>query len=141
MPTKTIPCSDSNPPQHAIDRSGISAVALQALELRNWERNHLPSEGSPLAFELLMTLASWSAAEPMEPAALLKRLYLALPYSEKGVRLHLRRMEVGGWAMVQRGVGDSRAARVELTERSWTALWDYANRWRQLNTDNSSTAE
>ena len=109
----------------------IAEIAACSLALRQWERQHLPTEASPVGFELLMRLAQWSALGQHDRTALLKQLYLALPYSEKGVRLHLRRLEAQGWVKVQRASSDSRGTRVELSEMAWKLLSDYVKEWRR----------
>ena len=123
LPQRTEPSS--------VDRSAIADIAARALALRAWEREHMPAEGSVLGFDLFMSLAQWSADGAADCAVLLKRLYLDLPYSEKGLRLHLRQLEADGWLVVQRANGDLRAAQVELSEKGWALLSAYALQWQQ----------
>jgi hypothetical protein len=49
-----------------------------------------------------------------------------LPYSEKGVRLHLRRLEITGWITVSKAGSDTRSTQVELSEAYWRLLGVYA---------------
>lgn len=117
--------------QQETQRDEIAGIASRSLALRQWERQHLPTEASQVGFELFMSLAQWSARGLTDRSSLLKQLYLALPYSEKGVRLHLRRLEATGWITVYRTREDSRAARVELSDKYWRVLADYAQEWQR----------
>lgn len=109
----------------------IAQTAACSLALRQWERHHLPMESSLIGFELFLKLAQLSASGRSGQTTLLKQLYLALPYSEKGVRLHLRRLEAAGWIRVQRATKDSRGAQVELSDMAWRLLADYVQEWRR----------
>lgn len=123
------PSSSSRPAQQ--DYQAIAEIAARSLALRQWERQNLPIEASLIGFELFMRLAEWSAAGQRDRTTLLKQLYLALPYSEKGVRLHLRRLEAAGWVKVHRGTTDSRGAQVELSDVAWELLSSYVEEWRR----------
>lgn len=107
----------------------IAKLAQHGLALRQWEREHLPTEDSQLGYEVFMKLAELVASNGAGQASLLKQLYLALPYSEKGIRLHLRRLEATGWITVERTGDDARAAQVELSAGYWKLLNSYATRW------------
>ncbi len=88
-----------------------------------------------------MKLAELVATDgPDNQSGLLKRLYLALPYSEKGIRLHLRRLESGGWITVHKIGEDGRTTRVELSAAYWGLLSAYAVQWGVL-TEVVGTAE
>lgn len=113
------------------DHEAIAQAAASSLALRQWERHHLPIESSLIGFELFLRLAHLSASGCVGQTALLKQLYLTLPYSEKGVRLHLRRLEAAGWIRTQRATKDSRGARVELSDMAWRLLSDYVQEWRR----------
>jgi len=77
-----------------------------------------------------MKLAELVATDgPDNQSGLLKRLYLALPYSEKGIRLHLRRLESTGWITVHKIGEDGRTTRVELSAEYWRLLGAYAVQW------------
>jgi DNA-binding MarR family transcriptional regulator len=76
-----------------------------------------------------MKLADLAASEGTGQPALLKQLYLELPYSEKGIRLHLRRLEATGWITVQKGGADGRGARIQLSAEYWELLTEYETQW------------
>ena len=80
--------------------AALMALARRSVAMRHWEREHLPIHASQLGFELFMTLPLLFTAGWRDRTGLLKQLYLMLPYSEKGVRLHLRRLETAGWVTV-----------------------------------------
>ena len=104
----------------------LTALARRSVVMRHWERDHLPIHASQLGFELFMTLPQLFTAGSRDRTGLLKQLYLMLPYSEKGVRLHLRRLEMTGWITVAKTGRDTRSARVELSPRYWQLLGSYA---------------
>jgi len=105
---------------------GLMALARRSVAMRHWEREHLPIHGSQLGFELFMTLPQLFTAGIRDRTGLLKQLYLMLPYSEKGVRLHLRRLEMTGWITVSKAGSDTRSTQVELSEAYWRLLGVYA---------------
>lgn len=108
-------------------REDIGRFARQVLALRQWERQHMPTEGTQLGFEVFVKMAELVVAGG--EGGLLKRLYLALPYSEKGIRLHLRRLESGGWIRVHRLGADGRGAQIEPSAAYWKVLMEYAAQW------------
>ena len=115
---------------HDVTSMDIARLAQHGLALRQWERQHLPTEGTQLGYEVFMKLAELVATDGGDrQAGLLKRLYLALPYSEKGIRLHLRRLETTGWISVHKIGEDGRAVRVELSSAYWGLLSAYAVQW------------
>lgn len=115
---------------HAVTSVDIARLAQHGLALRQWERQHLPTEGTQLGYEVFMKLAELVATDDGDSrTGLLKRLYLALPYSEKGIRLHLRRLESTGWITVHKIGEDGRAVRVELSSAYWELLNAYAVQW------------
>jgi DNA-binding MarR family transcriptional regulator len=105
-------------------------LAKRQLALRAWERQHLPIEASQLGYELFLVLAKLSVAGWRDRSGLLKQLYLALPYSEKGIRLHLRRLEDTGWIKVSKSGADGRVVQIELSARFWQLLADYSDQFR-----------
>ena len=115
-------------PADSTDRSRLAEVAARTLALRRWEQAHLPTEASVLGFDLFMSLAQWAAADEGQRGGLLKQVYLGLPYSEKGLRLHLRKLEAEGWITLQRA---SRGVQFTLTGKYWDALERYVQQWRQ----------
>jgi hypothetical protein len=104
----------------------LMALARRSVAMRHWEREHLPIHASQLGFELFMTLSQLFTAGTRDRTGLLKQLYLMLPYSEKGVRLHLRRLEMTGWITVSKAGSDTRSTQVELSEAYWRLLGVYA---------------
>jgi hypothetical protein len=104
----------------------LMALARRSVAMRHWEREHLPIHASQLGFELFMTLPQLFTAGTRDRTGLLKQLYLMLPYSEKGVRLHLRRLEMTGWITVSKACSDTRSTQVELSEAYWRLLGVYA---------------
>ncbi len=104
----------------------LMALARRSVAMRHWEREHLPIHDSQLGFELFMTLPQLFTAGLRDRTSLLKQLYLMLPYSEKGVRLHLRRLETAGWITVGKTGSDTRSAQVELSQGYWQLLGVYA---------------
>lgn len=109
----------------------ITKIAQHGLAMRQWEREHLPTADSQLGYEVFMKLAELVASTGQ--GSLLKQLYLALPYSEKAIRLHLRRLESAGWITVKRTGDDGRAAQFALSNSYWRLLETYATQW-QLQT-------
>lgn len=108
----------------------IARLAQHSLALRQWERQHLPTEGTQLGYEVFMKLAELVATDGADcNAGLLKRLYLALPYSEKGIRMHLRRLEATGWITTHKIGGEGRAVRIELSSAYWWLMTAYAAQW------------
>ena len=106
--------------------AALMALARRSVAMRHWEREHLPIHASQLGFELFMTLPLLFTAGWRDRTSLLKQLYLMLPYSEKGVRLHLRRLEITGWITVSEAGSDTRSTQVELSEAYWRLLGVYA---------------
>jgi hypothetical protein len=106
--------------------AALMALARRSVAMRHWEREHLPIHVSQLGFELFMTLPQLFTAGTRDRTGLLKQLYLMLPYSEKGVRLHLRRLEITGWITVSKAGSDTRSTQVELSEAYWRLLGVYA---------------
>jgi len=106
--------------------AALMALARRSVAMRHWEREHLPIHVSQLGFELFMTLPQLFTAGIRDRTGLLKQLYLMLPYSEKGVRLHLRRLEITGWITVGKAGRDARSRQVELSGEYWRLLALYA---------------
>jgi hypothetical protein len=104
----------------------LISMTRRRLALRHWERRHLPIDNSQLGYELLMAIGPLSILGMLAHGQFLKQLYLALPYSEKGIRLHLRRLELTGWVNVLKTGKGSRTSRVELTDRYWVLMESYA---------------
>ncbi len=119
------------PKNSRLDLGSLAEHAERCLALRDWERHHLPFGDSKLGYELFMNLPRIAASGDCERLGFLKRLYLTLPYSEKGVRIHLRRLEAEGWITVHKAGKDMRSAQVELSARYWWLLAEYAERCRQ----------
>ena len=107
--------------------AALMALAQRRVAMRHWECEHLPIHDSQLGFELFMTLPQLFTAGIRDRTGLLKQLYLMLPYSEKGVRLHLRRLEITGWITVGKTGSDTRSTQVELSEAYWRLLGVYAS--------------
>lgn len=108
----------------------ITRLAQHGLAMRQWERQHLPTEGTQLGYEVFMKLAELVATDGAScQAGLLKRLYLALPYSEKGIRLHLRRLEATGWITTHKMGDEGRAVRIALSPAYWQLMHAYAAQW------------
>jgi hypothetical protein len=105
----------------------ISKVASASMALRRWELAHLPTNSSHLGFELFMMLVHESALDQGRESIMLKRIYLSLPFSEKGLRIHLRRLEEDGWIVVQKSEGDFRHSRVSLSNKAWAMARKYAD--------------
>ena len=110
-----------------VDLQEVAGFTAWALAVRKWERERLPVAGTRLGVEVFLQLGWTASSGDRDQASFLKRLYLDLPYSEKGIRLHLRRLEADGWLVTSktRGARDSRASQVELTEKYWRLLRDY----------------
>ena len=104
----------------------LISMTRRRLALRHWERLHLPIDNSQLGYELLMAIGPLSILGTLAHGQFLKQLYLALPYSEKGIRLHLRRLELTGWVTVCKTGKGSRTSRVEITDRYWLLMESYA---------------
>ena len=104
----------------------LISMTRRRLALRHWERLHLPIDNSQLGYELLMAIGPLSILGTLAHGQFLQQLYLALPYSEKGIRLHLRRLELTGWVNVLKTGKGSRTSRVELTDRYWLLMESYA---------------
>lgn len=104
----------------------LISMTRRRLALRHWERLHLPIDNSQLGYELLMAIGPLSILGELAHGQFLKQLYLALPYSEKGIRLHLRRLELTGWVTVCKTGKGSRTSRVEITDRYWLLMESYA---------------
>ncbi|MDH4391194.1 MAG: hypothetical protein QE285_07190 [Aquabacterium sp.] len=130
LPFKNFTASELFTDIHDVTSVDIARLAQHGLALRQWERQHLPTEGTQLGYEVFMKLAELVATDSADTqAGLLKRLYLALPYSEKGIRLHLRRLESTGWITVHKIGDDGRTVRVELSSEYWRLLNAYAVQW------------
>ena len=78
-----------------------------------------------MSFELFVGLAHLATRSGVTRPALLKDLYLSLPYSEKGLRIHLRRLEMGAWVRFESMESDSRVRVLHLTEKYWPMLAVY----------------
>lgn len=112
--------------------AALMALARRSVAMRHWEREHLPIHDSQLGFELFMTLPLLFTAGWRDRTGLLKQLYLMLPYSEKGVRLHLRRLETAGWITVAKTGSDTRSTQLELSLGYWRMLGVYAAHCRLI---------
>jgi DNA-binding MarR family transcriptional regulator len=91
------------------------AFALRVLQLRQWERERMPTYGTSLGFELFMKLAELAQDIEGPREGVLKRLYLELPYTHQAVRMHLRRLESDGWISLSPSPTDTRVRLVELS--------------------------
>ncbi len=117
----------------------LISMTRRRLALRHWERRHLPIDNSQLGYELLMAIGPLSILGTLAHGQFLKQLYLALPYSEKGIRLHLRRLELTGWVTVCKTGKGSRTLRVEITDRYWLLMESYARECDRLAADTSAS--
>ena len=67
----------------------------KAIEVRAWEKAHLPIEQSALALDLFLVIAYNTLCD--RPLTL-KLLFCSIDFSEAGIRKHLRRMLAEGSA-------------------------------------------
>ena len=125
MPSDALNVDVAKPNIEQVDQ--LIALARRRLGLRQWERCNLPIGGSQLGYELFMALGPVWHAGANERSHFLKQLYLTLPYSEKGVRLHLRRLELTGWVTVSKKQGGGRNSKVSLSPRYWALMATYAS--------------
>lgn len=84
------------------------------LTVRQWEDEHLPLDGSLLAFDLLTVVAHHTM---LGQALNLKQLNTHLNYSEAGVRKQLRRCISQGWLQLQSDTNDKRAKFIIATAK------------------------
>lgn len=96
--------------------------ARAIIDLNNWCRTNLPTEGSPIAHELSLHIVMNNDAAPSFG---LKQLYSVLPYSEPQLRCHLRRLEQENWVLVNQDAVDARNRHVAPTEKLLNAYADY----------------
>jgi len=125
MPPDATDVDAARPKLEQVDQ--LIQLARHRLWLRQWERCNLPIGGSQLGYELFMALGPVWHAGADQRSHFLKQLYLALPYSEKGVRLHLRRLELMGWVTVSKKQGGGRNSKVSLSPRYWELMATYAS--------------
>jgi hypothetical protein len=125
MTSAALETGDDQPPEVGeISLAAVANVARASLALRRWEAKNLPCNGSHLGFELFMMVVLEAATRDPQ-GIMLKHLYLSLPFSEKGLRLHVRRLEAEGWISIQQSSDDFRSARVEVSQRSWELVSEY----------------
>lgn len=132
--TSTAEGNDDAQPSEMEESSLIAVVnvARASLALRRWEMENLPCNGSHLGFELFMTLVL-EAASRNHQGVMLKHLYLSLPFSEKGMRLHVRRLEAEGWISIQHAEDDYRSSRVQVNQHSWALVEEYKSIFLRRN--------
>lgn len=106
--------------------------AASSLQLRRWVRTNLPVGASSLGFEVFISLALFSDGPDPQGDAALKSLYLSLPYSEQGIRLHLRRLEALGLVDLGGHAADTRFRRIRLSPTYWTLFDAYQEQARRL---------
>ena len=131
MLEESLPSHESPPAGSELspEMALLVSVVDRSLAIRRWERARLPMADSALGHELFMTLARHSLLRPGDRAPLLKQVYLDMPFSEKGVRLHLRRLESDGWVRLRQDGGDSRVLRIDLDNKYWELLGEYVKCW------------
>jgi hypothetical protein len=107
------------------------------LAIRTWERENIPMASSRLGIDLFLTLAQLGVTPDRRGIASLKKVYLTLPFSEKGMRLHIRRMEANGLLAVKKADKDSRNGELELTPRFWELIHRYVRFLRLTMSENN----
>lgn len=94
----------------------------KAIQVRAWEKAHLPIEQSALALDLFLVIAYNSLCD--RPLTL-KLLFCSINFSEAGIRKHLRRMLDEGWCALEGCPHDRRLRRVVAQPKMLAALADY----------------
>jgi DNA-binding MarR family transcriptional regulator len=83
---------------------------------------HLPLGGSLVAYELLLNLYIHHARGEQ---VTIKALFAGIPYSDMGIRYHLRKLIDEGWLELKTAPHDKRTricVPTPLFERSWQAI-------------------
>ena len=94
----------------------------KAIEVRAWEKAHLPIEQSALALDLFLVIAYNTLCD--RPLTL-KLLFCSIDFSEAGIRKHLRRMLAEGWCALEGAPHDRRLRLVVAQPKMLEALADY----------------
>lgn len=103
-------------------RSNTFKFSQSVIKIRLWEEENLPLSQSRIAFDLFVLLANASCAQqPLTP----KRLFIALKYSERGIRNVLTQFISGGWCEVICDSEDRRCRYIVATKRLTDAFAAY----------------
>ena len=78
---------------------------------------HLPIGHSFIPYDLLLQVYFHNVSAPEEQLNI-KSLFASLPYSDMGMRYHLRRLIDDGWIKIDSNNGDPRMRRVTLTAKT-----------------------
>ncbi len=96
----------------------------KAIQVRSWEKAHLPIEQSALALDLFLVIAyNTLCGRPLT----LKLLFCSINFSEAGIRKHLRRMLADGWCTLEGSQHDRRLRLVVAQPKMLDALADYVS--------------
>ncbi len=96
---------------------------LLVRQRRGWEDANLPILGSLLGLDVVLLLTQLHLESRTFS---LKEIYLSLPYSENAIRLHLQKLERGGWVKREKVGGDRRFRAIRPTWKFERAIDSYA---------------
>lgn len=91
-----------------------NAICLLAMSLRKVSQRHLPCESSFIPYDILM-LVALAHAKPEELSV--KALFNSLPYSDMGIRYHLRQLVTDAWLEIRPSTSDKRRKLVIPSEK------------------------
>lgn len=91
-----------------------NVICQLAMSLRKASQGHLPCESSFIPFDILMLVA----LAHMKPEELsVKALFNSLPYSDMGIRYHLRQLVTDTWLEIHPSTSDKRRKLVIPSEK------------------------
>jgi DNA-binding MarR family transcriptional regulator len=97
-------------------------IAILLKTANQLSANHLPLGGSLVAYELLLNLyLHHSRGEQVT----IKALFAGIPYSDMGIRYHLRKLITDGWLELKTAQHDKRTricVPTPLFERAWLTI-------------------
>jgi DNA-binding MarR family transcriptional regulator len=99
------------------ERTALVAELLQ--QTSDISTTHLPLGGSLIAFKLLLNLYM-SQQRGEEPSV--KSLFASIPYSDMGIRYHLRKLMDDGWMELKPSATDKRT-KVCVPTAKFDAVW------------------
>ena len=101
----------------SVRREDLRYTAELLLHSRTLSAEHLPIGHSFIPYDLLLQVCFHDISAPEEQLNI-KSLFASLPYSDMGMRYHLRRLIDNGWINIDSNDSDPRMRRVTPTAKT-----------------------
>lgn len=102
----------------------LDDLVLQLVKLRELTSKNLPIGHSFIPYDILLAVMQ---ASILNSPLTVKALFTALPYSDMGLRYHLRKLIAARWIELKPSLNDKRNKELVPTNKLWNAFQSISN--------------